>query len=62
MYVKIHDTQMYTFMLTKYRARKSFITKSFILNIKEFSRKSHLSYTQEGFITYVVFLLPANLN
>ena len=34
MYAHIHDTLMYTHILTKYRARKSFIMSSFILNIQ----------------------------
>ena len=34
MYVQIQDTHMYTHILTKYRARNSFMTKSFIFNIK----------------------------
>ena len=34
MYAKIQDTHMYTHILTKYRARNSFMTKSFIFNIK----------------------------
>ena len=32
MYVQIRDTHMYTHILTKYRARKSFMTKSFLFN------------------------------
>ena len=35
MYVQVHDTHMYTHILTKYRARKSFITRSFIFNIQK---------------------------
>ena len=33
MYVQIHDAHRYTHGLTKYRARKSFMTSSFIFNI-----------------------------
>ena len=29
-YVQIHDTSMYTHILSKYRARKSFMTRSFL--------------------------------
>ena len=32
MYVQIHDTNMYTNILTKYRARKSFMTMLFLFN------------------------------
>ena len=35
MLVQIHDKYMYTHILSKYRARKSFMTKSYILNIKK---------------------------
>ena len=35
MYVKIHDTNMYKNILTKYRARNSFMTRLLILNTQD---------------------------
>ena len=32
MYVQIHDTNMYTNILTKYRARKRIMTRMFLFN------------------------------
>ena len=34
MYVQIHDTHIYTHILSKYKARKSFTKKSFLFNIQ----------------------------
>ena len=34
MYMQIHDTHMYTHIITKYRARNIFMTKSFLFNIQ----------------------------
>ena len=34
MYVKIKDTHIYTHMLSKYRARKNFMTHSFLFIIQ----------------------------
>ena len=33
MYAQIYDTHMYTHILTKYRARKSFMAREFLFNI-----------------------------
>ena len=34
MYVQIHDTHIYTHILSKYKARKIFTKKSFLFNIQ----------------------------
>ena len=44
MYVQIHDTNMYTNILTQYRARKSFITRLFIFNTQNKSFNDRLIY------------------
>ena len=44
MYVQIHDTIMYTNILTKYRARNSFMTRLFIFNTKNKSFHDILIY------------------
>ena len=61
-YVQIHDTHMYTHVLSKFRTRNIFMTRSFLFNTKkqDFLWKIHLSYTlKEYFTMYVVFYLPA---
>ena len=42
MYAQIHDTHMYTHILTKYRARNIFMTKSFLFNIQNKSFRYRL--------------------
>ena len=44
MYVQIHDTNMHTNILTKYRARNSFMTRLFIFNTKNKSFHDRLIY------------------
>ena len=44
MYVQIHDTNMYTNILTKYRARNSFMTRLFIFNIQNKSFNGRFIY------------------
>ena len=44
MYVQIHDTNMYTNILTKYRARKRFMTRLFIFNTQNKSFNYRLIY------------------
>ena len=44
MYVQIHDTNMYTDIITKYRARKSFMTRMFIFNTQNKSFHDRLIY------------------
>ena len=44
MYVQIHDTNMYTNILTKYRARKSFTTRLFLFNTQNKSFHDRLIY------------------
>ena len=42
MYVQIHDTNMYTNILTKYRARKRFMTRLFLFNTQNKSFRDRL--------------------
>ena len=44
MYVQIHDTNMCTDILTKYRTRKSFMTRLFIFNTQNNSFHDRLIY------------------
>ena len=44
MYVQIHDTNMYKNILTKYRSRKSFMTRLFIFNTQNNSFHDILIY------------------
>ena len=44
MYVQIHDTNMYTNILTKYRARNIFMTRLFIFNTQNKSFHDRLIY------------------
>ena len=44
MYVHIHDTHMYTNISPKYRARKNFMTKSFLFNIQNKSSHDRFIY------------------
>ena len=44
MYVQIHDTNMYTNILTKYRERKHFMTRLFIFNTQNKSFRDRLFY------------------
>ena len=44
MYVQIHDTNMYTNILTKYRAGKSFMTRLFLFNTQNNSFHDRLIY------------------
>ena len=44
MYVQIHDTNMYTNTITKYRAKKSFMTRLFIFNTQNKSFHDILIY------------------
>ena len=44
MYVHIHDTNMYTDILTKYRARNSFMTRLFLFNTQNKSFYDRLIY------------------
>ena len=44
MYVQIHDTNMYTNILTKYRAIKSFMTRLFLFNTQNKSFHDRLIY------------------
>ena len=44
MYVQIHDTNMYTNILTKDRARKSFTTSLFLFNTQNKSFNDRLIY------------------
>ena len=47
MYVQIHDTNMYTNILTKYWARNSFMTRLFIFNTQNNSFHDRLIYLVE---------------
>ena len=51
MYVQIYDTHICTHILSKYRARKSFMTRSFLFNIqnKSFMTDSFLFYNKVMF-------------
>ena len=44
MYVLIHDTHMYTLIIRKYRARKSFMTRSFNFNTQNKSFHDRVIY------------------
>ena len=44
MYVQIHDTNMYTNILTKYRSGKSFMTRLFLFNTQNKSFHDRLIY------------------
>ena len=44
MYVHIHDTNMYTNILTKYRARNSFMKRLFLFNTQNKSFHDKLIY------------------
>ena len=60
MYVQIHDTHVYTHILSKYRSGKIFYYEVISLyhTKQEFSRHIHFSCTiKEGFTTYIVFHL-----
>ena len=62
MYVQIHDTNMYTNILTKYRARKIFMTRLFLFNTQNNSFHDRLIYLvkQSKFLKrtlYFYFLL-----
>ena len=44
MYKQIHGTNMYTNIITIYRARKSFMTRLFLFNIEDKSFHDRLIY------------------
>ena len=44
MYVQIHDTNMYTNIITKYRARNSYMTRLFLFNTQNRSFHDKLIY------------------
>ena len=44
MHVHIHDTNMYTDIITKYRARNSFMTRLFLFNTQNKSFHDRLIY------------------
>ena len=61
-YVQIHDTHMYTHILTKYRSIKSFMTRSFLFNIKNESFHNRVIYLlqQRKVLKRKLFPLTAN--
>ena len=60
MYVPIHNIHILTHILTTYRTRKSFTTRSFIFNMQNKSFHDRVCTRKEGFKMYVVCLLPYN--
>ena len=63
MYVQIHETNMYTHILTKYNTRKIFMTKLFLFNTQNkifHDRLISLVIQREMFTMYAVVLPPSD--